>query len=232
MSQRIHSDLIEAAFKRTGPLDGPGFRLAPDAIDISKKREKLAIVLSGGGMSCTYIVGAMIALLEKFNLAHPDILIAGSGSAGTASFFTAEQYYQVVNIWANLLSTPEFIGLKYRPINIDYLIDTVFKKQAPLDTGRILTSPIDYLIPATNANTGDVEYFGNKKSADHIFHDGDDIFEVMRATKAMPVVFRKRIRREGEEYIDTYASSHIELNILRAIEEGAKKVLGARGLLQ
>ncbi len=182
-------------------------------------RGKIAIVLSGGGMKCSYGVGVLVALLEKFHLAHPDMLIAASGSAGTGSYFVSEQYRAMVNIWANLLSTEEFIDLSRmsRMIDIDYLIDEVFKRREPLDIDGVRRSPIHYLIPATHAVTGDLRYFSNR--------DGVDIFEAMRATKAMPVSYGKRVAIDGEPYCDSYTSSTIELNILQAVALGAQKIL-------
>ena len=122
---------------------------------------KTAIIMSGGGMSCSYGVGALLALVEKFNFKKPAIAIAGSGSSGTMSYFVAEQYDSIRNIWTNLLSTKKFINpfRITKIIDIDYLIDEVFKKQDALDEEKIYNSKITYLIPATNVDTGEIEYF-------------------------------------------------------------------------
>ena len=182
---------------------------------------KLAIVTSGGGMKCSYSVGAMLALVDKFGLTDPDIIIGGSGSAGTIAYYVARQYDSIRNIWANLLPAKKFLNrLRFgKIIDIDYLVDEVFKKQDPLDAETVRTSSMRHLIPATNAETGEVEYFADWNKV--------DVFQALRATKAIPVpfVYGKAVKINGSAYRDTYNSSSIELNILKAIEEGATKIL-------
>lgn len=182
-------------------------------------KEKTAIIMSGGGMACSYGVGAILALVEKYSFTKPDIIIAGSGSAGTLSYFVAGQYESIKNIWSNLLSTKKFIDpFRFsRMIDIDYLIDEVFKKQDVLNVEKIYNSQISCLIPAVNCETGEIRYFSNI--------DRDDIFEAMRATKAMPILFNKKVYIDGERYCDSYASASIKLNALKAIEMGAKKII-------
>jgi predicted patatin/cPLA2 family phospholipase len=67
-------------------------------ISIQNMPNKLAIIMSGGGMSCSYGAGVTTALIEKFNIINPDIVIARSGSAGTGSYFISKQYDSIKNI--------------------------------------------------------------------------------------------------------------------------------------
>lgn len=128
-------------------------------------KNKIAIVMSGGGMSCSYGAGAIIALVEKYNFTNPDILIARSGSAGTGSYFVSKQYDSIKNIWQNLLYTRKFVNpLRMTKIlDIDYLVDDIFGKQDVLDTESVYNSEISFLIPATNFVDGSVTYFSNKE---------------------------------------------------------------------
>jgi predicted patatin/cPLA2 family phospholipase len=180
---------------------------------------KTAIIMSGGGMTCSYGVGAILALIEEYNLTKPDIVIAGSGNAGTLAYYVAEQYGSIRNIWSNLLSTKKFINLLriWNVIDIDYLIDEVFRKQDILDVKKIYDSKMIYLIPTTNIETGNVEYFSNKNN--------DDIFEALRATKAMPILFRHKVCINGGKYCDSYASISVKRNALKAISLGATKII-------
>lgn len=181
---------------------------------------KLALILTGGGMKASYSVGVVLALVKEFNLKSPDIVIAGSGSAGTASYYVAEQYDSIRNIWGNLLSTKKFIDFKRlnKIINIDYLIDDVFKKQDKLNEEKVYSSNIEYLISLTNYKTGNIEFYSN--------YSYSNIFEVMRATKAMPIVYGKKIILNGEKYVDTFISSiGIHTKINEALMKGAKKII-------
>lgn len=182
-------------------------------------KNKLALIASGGGMTCSYSVGVLLALVDKYKLTSPDIVIGGSGGTGTLSYYIAQQYNSIKNIWSNLLSTKKFINLFrfWKIIDIDYLIDEVFRKQDPLNQDKIHASNIKYLIAATNYDTGIVEYFSNKNH--------DDIFEAMRASKSMPLASNKIVKVKNKKYCDTYSSSLVEINILKALELGANKLI-------
>lgn len=183
--------------------------------------DKLAIITSGGGTKCSFGAGVMLALAEIFGIKEPEILISGSGSAGTGSYFTAKQYDSIRNIWGNLLSTSKFINYSrfWRIIDIDYLIDVIFKEQDPLNIPNIHNSPTHYLIPALNRQTGKIDYLSNK--------DKVDIFEAMRATKAMPIAFKfnPHIVINGSTYCDSELSSSAEIHFEKAVDLGAKKIL-------
>jgi len=182
-------------------------------------RDRLAIITSGGGMACSYSAGVILALVEKFKLTDPDIVIGGSGSIGTLSYYVSKQYSSIKNIWLNLLSTPKFINQArfWRIIDIDYLIDEVFKRQDPLNIKKVYSSKIHYLIAATSKDTGKVEYFSNKKK--------DDILEAMRASAAVPIIYNKIVRINKKKYCDTLNSSSIGLNIIKAVKLGANKLI-------
>ena len=183
--------------------------------------EKLAIIMSGGGMKSSFGVGVILALAEKYNITEPFLLICGSGSAGTGSYYISKQYKSIRNIWTNLVSSKNFLNRKrfWKIINIDYLIDVIFKKQDPLKEKSIYDSKTRYLIPALNKNTGKIDYFDNKKDM--------DVFESMRATKAMPIAFKMnpKIKINGSFYCDSSTSSSAESHIQKAIDFGADKIL-------
>lgn len=132
-------------------------------------------------------------------------VIAGSWSAGTAAYFVAQQYDDMVWIWKDKLSTKDFIN-PYRiskVLDIDYLIDVVFKEQIPLDVDALLSSSIIFEIPVTNADSAVVDF----KSP-----DVEDIFELMRATKAVPWAYGRSVELvDGHRYIDGSNSSWYEL---------------------
>lgn len=185
------------------------------------KKKKFAIVLSGGGMTCSYGAGFLSALVKEYGVTEPDIVIAGSGGAGTAAYYVAQQYDFMVDIWENRLSNKKFIN-KWRlkkVLDIDYLIDEVFKKQDQLDIQKIYDSKVKFLISATDTMTGQPMYFANndRKKA--------DFFEVLRAAKAMPIAYNKKVKIGKSYYFDTHLTSNVELNVQKAIRSGATNVL-------
>ena len=179
---------------------------------------KTAIIASGGGMTCSYSVGAILALVDKFKLKKPDIVIGCSGSAGPLAYYVAQQYNSIRKI-SKFISTKKLINYLrvWKILNIDYLIDDIFKKIEPLNIKKLKASKIQFLISVTNYNTGELEYFSNK--------DDINLFEVLRATKAMPIAYNKAISLNNKKYCDTHISTSIMLNALKAIELGAKKLI-------
>lgn len=183
------------------------------------KKEKTALIVSGGGMRCSYSAGAMYALAKKYKTKNFDIIMGGSGSTGILSYSISGQLNMLRNIFFDLLCSKNVVDdLRLKKIiDIDYIIDEIFKKQAKLNEKLIASSKTLYLIASTNYKTGKVEYFSDFKKL--------NIFEAMRASMAMPVAFNRVIKFNGAEYCDSPNSSHVELHILKAIELGATKIL-------
>lgn len=165
---------------------------------------KTAIILSGGGCDCAFGGGFMTALGKEFTL-MPDLIVAGSGSAGTAAYFCAHQYESIERAWTSHLASPRFVNkLRLRKImDIDYLIDFIFKKKEPLDVNALLHSKTKLIIAATRKRDGVVAFFSDWKRF--------DIFEVLRATKSIPIVYNRSVKIEGESYHDSMRSSGIRL---------------------
>ena len=179
-------------------------------------KNKTAIILSGGGTKSAYCVGALLELHNKG--IYPDILIAGSGSSGTASYYVANQLESINKIWTELLSTRKFINIfrLWKILNIDYLIDIVFKKTEPLNVLSVKNSNILYLISATHSKTGEVVYFSNKEKS-------FDVFETMRDTMSFPLLYNLKIN--SRNYEDGIFSASTDFHIKKARELGAEKII-------
>ena len=188
-------------------------------LKVYKENQKVAIVVGGGGMKCAYSAGVLIALGEQLNFTQPYMVIGSSGGGASLLYYLSGQYKLGKQIWTELLITDKFISINrmYPIFDMDYLVDEVFKKQAPLDTDTILKSKTKMFLTGTNYNTGKVEYFSNDGSV--------DIFEAARATVALPLVYNKTVKINGNEYIDGDVASSISVNIQKAIKEGATKIL-------
>jgi len=185
----------------------------------TKKKGKLALILGGGGMSTSYTVGVLLALKKKFKIA-PDIIIAGSGSAGTASYFVSGQFNSgIKNVWLKEILNPRFISGKgfFKKIDIDFLVDEVFKKKAKLNADKIQSSPILLAIPMVDAKSGKLKYFTNK--------DKVDWFEVLRAGKAIPIFYNKAVQIGKQNYHDSHLSASPETHTQYAKKLGATKII-------
>lgn len=181
------------------------------------KKEKTAIICSGG-MRSAHGGGLLYALGTKFNI-RPDIIVASSGNAGNAIYFCAEQYDDLKNIWLERLSTPKFISFLrlFRIMDIDYLVDEVFKKLNPLNLDRLGSSTVAYFISVTDAKTGKTRYASK--------NDLYDVFEVLRASAAIPIFYGKKIRLFFGRYVDGEAGPTAEDHISFALAQGATRIL-------
>jgi predicted patatin/cPLA2 family phospholipase len=178
------------------------------------------IVAEGGGLRASYVVGVVKALIEKFHITSVDIAVATSGSAGTLAYYVARQFDSIINIWTNLLSTWKFLSFRNvlfgNPVlNIDYLIDVVFKQQDRLNVESLKCQPTELFIPVTNYRTGEAKYFSN--------YDDVDIFEVLRAAKAAEISYGRPVNIAGQEYVDGALSAPI--GITKAIDAGATDII-------
>jgi predicted patatin/cPLA2 family phospholipase len=171
-------------------------------------------------MRSAHGAGFMYALGSMLKIQEPDMVIGVSGNAASALCYAAKAEYQCLKtVWTECLSTPEFISYKhpFRLMNVDYLIDQVFRSKAQSAVAILKTSPIPYYISLVDAETGEVRFISRQ--------DAVDSFELLRAAKAMPVVYGKKIRILGREYIDGAIGQPPQSQVDFALSLGATKIL-------
>jgi len=181
---------------------------------------KTCIVAEGGGLRGSYVVGAVLALIEKFLITSVDVAIGTSSGAATLAYYVSGQFHSITNIWTNLLTTWKFAGFRNpllgKPIlNIDYLVDEIFKKQDRLNIEALRGSHTEFLVPATDFQTGRARYFSNREDADP--------FEVLRAAMAIQIFYGRRVELAGNFYIDGALAAPI--GIAKAVEAGATHII-------
>lgn len=177
---------------------------------------KLWIALSWWWMKASFAVGVMKFIAEQnFQIQY---IIAWSGSAWTAAYFQTRQYEEMVRIRSNNLTTKQFIDpLRLSKIlDIDYLIDEIFQKQVPLDWGNISKRESIFEIAVTNTQRWKVNF---------LQIDSNNIFDALRATKAIPFVYWKRVNVEWTLYQDGSNSTWWELMAQRLLEKWCTKVI-------
>ncbi len=180
---------------------------------------KLAIVCAGGGMSCSYAGGAIVALADELKITRPDFLIAASGSAATAMYYLTGQQDRIRRIWTDYLATPRFFSIKrFREMmDVDYLIDEVIREKEPLDLEKLAKIETRYFIPVTNTRTGEGRYVACSEEV--------DLFELLRATKALPFFYGRKVMIDGDPHMDSGFKITKEDGVRKAKELGATHVL-------
>jgi len=180
------------------------------------EKEKVAIVTSGGGMKCAYSAGALVTLAKRLGITEPDIFISASGSVGAMFYYLAGQYDDIEKVWVRHVPSPQ-IARRFPPrLNLDYVIDEILKREVPLNEVALAKTKTKWFVPVTDLDTGHTEYVSNETWFDP--------YEVMRAAKAIPLLYGGAVRLGAKPYIDGDVSVNMVALIRKAREEGAKKI--------
>jgi predicted patatin/cPLA2 family phospholipase len=181
------------------------------------KEQKVAIVTSGGGMRCAYAAGALVALARDLGYGKPDIFISASGSVGAMFYYLAGQYEDIERAWLRYVPSREIVSAFPPRLRVDYVVDTILKRDLPLDENTLRATTTRWFVPMTNLDTGKTEYVTSEQWFDP--------YEVMRAAKAIPFLYGGAVRLGAKPYIDGDVSVDIAELIKKARHEGATKVL-------
>lgn len=190
---------------------------------IGRPEEKIAFVVSNGGLASSISAGALAELVESG--IRPGILAGASGSVGGLSLLTAGQPELISQVWTRDLSA-EVSGssiVNGRRFEIDTLIDTVI--QPLLDLQRLTRSQIQLAIAATHAESGQAHFFQPGQFAEN----PTGWLEALRASKAIPnpAVFGKEIEIPGFDgrFVDGAAGASMQDLIDHAALLGATRIL-------
>lgn len=210
------------------------------------------IALGGGGIKCSSMPAALVALIEHHGIRHPRHIMAGSGSAGSAPYFIAGQIYEMLKVWAHGVSCGQFInsgrervintlsgwwrdlmGRDYRPdkprlVDVEHLVRKVMKENRSLLFEAVMSSPTKLSIRATDQLTGEVRSAGNHPEADHVLQNREELNQILIGSKAMMVGCGQKgnLQRPGLEHlIDTEISAHTANMILEAAKKDVRKMI-------
>lgn len=149
---------------------------------------------------------AALAELERQGLSNAfDVVIGSSAGAINAAYFLAGQAQEAVGIYTDSISNLSFINplRLWRIIDVDYLINNALRQKLPLDVATLAASPGQLRVVVTNALTAEPETI-------HV-DSSHDIYEVFRATAALPGLYNRRVTLDGTHYVDGGLSDAIPL---------------------
>ncbi len=161
----------------------------------------------------------LYALATQLGITTPDVMVASSGDAGNVLYFSAGQCEGMKRIWTELLSTPRFISpLRFwRVMDINYLVDEVFREQERLDINALNSSVIHWFVSMEDFDTGRTRYVSSQ--------DALDPFEVLRATTALPIFFGAKVPIAGKRYMDGELGPILQDHVTQALRQGVKRIL-------
>ncbi len=180
----------------------------------------IGIVDVGGGLRGIYAAGVLDRCMEhgiQFDLG----IGVSAGSANLASY-AARQPRRNLQFYTEYAMRKEYMGLgnfllHKSFIDLDYVYGTLSNSdgESPLDYPAIVNNPMELLVVATEAKTGNGKYF----SKSDISQDAYDIF---KASSAIPFVCKPYCIK-GIPYYDGALSDPVPIE--KAFESGCEKVV-------
>lgn len=174
----------------------------------------------GGGMRDIYGAGVMDCFLDN-GISFDVCIGVSAGSANIASFL-AKQKGRNYRFFAQYASRKEYMGFyefikNGSYINLDYIYSYLSNSDSedPLDFDMMTQSDSEFIIVATDGNTGGAKYFYKKDLL-------RDDFWLFKASCAMPVVCRP-YERDGVCYFDGGLADPIPVE--KAFELGCDKIV-------
>lgn len=182
---------------------------------------KKALIIEGGGMRSAYASGALVALRD---LGHRDFDVVAGTSAGACcavNFIggTPERNFKILH---EHLPSRQFINYNYAfstksVVDINFLLDVVLASRVPLPLDEFYASPTRLYITATDCETGEAVYFEGHE------HNPKELIERLRASCAMPYLYRHKVHINGKRHVDGGVA--VSIPIQKALDEGCDEII-------
>lgn len=199
----------------------------------------ITIVAQGGGMVTAYHAGVVRAIGERFGFSKIKRVIASSGAAAIYAYLVSGQTHLIEPIWYYLLESGCFVDPWHHMtgrgvIDIDFLVDNAIRVRYPLDLDSFRKSPIAFDVGVTETETGRSAFFPKNTQL--------DLYELLRASCAIPYFYGKHVELAGRQYCDGTIGDIIGLSqagddskvliVLTRPDRHLKKFLLARRVLR
>ena len=185
-----------------------------------EQKKKIGLVVEGGGMKCAYNAGILDAFLDH-NITF-DYCIGVSGGAGNVASFVAGQRGRNLRFFTDHIHSPKYFGIKSllktgNLFGLQYIYGELTNStgEDPLDFAAIMKNLAEYEVVATNALTGEAEYFGKDD-----MKQGD--YRPVMASSAIPAACRP-VEINGIPYYDGGISDAIPVR--RALDKGCDRLV-------
>jgi predicted patatin/cPLA2 family phospholipase len=181
---------------------------------------RVALVVEGGAMRGIFAAGALDVFLEQRFFPF-DLVLGVSVGASNALSFLAGQHGRTRRCFLDQMSRPEFID-PWRGVrgghwmDLDWLWDAI-EREDPLDRRAAAACGIEYALVATSVETGAARYLTPK---------ADDMLEALKASCALPLLYRKTVTLDGEQFVDGGLSDPIPVR--EAYRRGARTIVVLR----
>jgi len=180
-------------------------------------KEKIGLVLEGGGLRGAYTAGCL-----KWFLEHDisfDYAVAISATALHLTTFAQKNIKGLHDLSVDWVADPRNIGFKTflregQPVGYDFVFDYVLKKEVPIDVEKIRNSTQKIAFGVYEMDTDRQLWIENQQL--------DDNFRLLKASCVLPIGGRS-IKFNGHKYIDGGVRSMMP--IFQSVEVGMDKHL-------
>lgn len=180
------------------------------------------LVLEGGGLRGAFVAGALgeLAACEELRFSH---IFATSAAAASAAYMVAGQIDRGLQIWRDRTHGDQLISprhlLRGRGLmDIEGLVE-VFRGELSLDAARVELSTTALCVAVTNCITG---------AADHVTATRANVYELLKAAMALPVVYGRVVPVDGVPYIDGGVAAAIPLDAALGLDPARVIVVTTR----
>ncbi|MFC3418714.1 patatin family protein [Salinicoccus hispanicus] len=165
------------------------------------------LVLEGGGMRGLYTAGVLEYFMSK-ELYFPYVIGVSAGACMGASYL-ARQRGRNRKVNLDFLEDKRYLSfsnyIKKREVfGMDFIFDEIPNKLVPFDVKTLMNGPEEFVIGATDCESGDPVYF--KKSD----YDETTIARLLRASSSLPFV-ASSVQHNGQLLLDGGISDPIPI---------------------
>jgi predicted patatin/cPLA2 family phospholipase len=181
---------------------------------------RVALVVEGGAMRGIFAAGALDVFLEQ-EFCPFDLAIGVSVGASNMLSFLAGQHGRTRRCFLDQMSRAEFID-PWRVVrgghwlDLDWLWDAI-EREDPLDRRAAAASRVEYALVATSVRTGEPRY---------LTPGADQMLDALKASCALPVLYRNTVRLGDEHFVDGGLSDPIPVR--EAYRRGARTIVVVR----
>ncbi|MRI35048.1 patatin family protein [Endozoicomonas sp. OPT23] len=191
--------------------------------DISENTPvKTALIVEGGGMRGVFSAGVLDAFLDKRHRNFDAYYGVSAGALNLLSFINAQRGRNL-DIYTGACLDPKFISIKRHLkggnlFDLDWFFDRIGRLY--LDQGKFLQSlkGKSFTIVTTCSNTGYPVYHRIDEHSDL-----DQLFEMLKASSALPMIYRQPIDIDGRQLVDGTMAD--PLPIMKAVEDGHQHIV-------
>lgn len=179
---------------------------------------KLGLVIEGGASRTYFACGVMDRLLQED--IHADYIIGVSAGIAFGVSYCSRQFERNLRILKNYEEDKRYMGVRHlldrknkSYYNLEFVFETIPKELVPFDYPVFYGRKERCIAVVTRLDTGEAEY---------IEMPVDDNFDVLKASCALPILF-KPIGLNGVQYMDGGIADSIPFK--KALADGCDRVI-------